>query len=566
MQRVIRNQLLCMIGVMLAMFALGAWAHKFIIDGIMAKPALNIPIFLIFFAAAGLAIMAVYKLKNETLAMQALQVDHAPHKLVQSDPYASPGIVFQEPTLLGHAYRLITEELVKTGRLQIPTGTVHAIITSIDQRINEKKSIIAYFGNLLVFLGLLGAFIGLMRTVGSVGDLIGGMDLSGGGGDGAFAALIEGMKAPLNGMSVGFSSSLFGLATSLVLGAYERFMLTAMKALRNEFEAWLTNVAQLEGSNADDETAGVKDRNQLRAIRRLARLEASLADAQVLGRSTNDAVKDMAASVQALASVIEGQARQRDTSIADLVTQVAVSQRDLMLQVNGMVSALAHERQQTRMALLRVAEAHERLVVTGAQAGGAAAAPAAPAQLSVDEVEFLASFPEPQATGARSLFQRLSRSFNPDAKALGEHQRQTHAIIRDLYASTQRTHHVVQNVVNFLSSRADKERLATAELASQQEQLVAMIETFANRVDAVTEAQKRGQTDLAQQLGEEIRTTRFALEVAMRRLELQVQEQQQVAEEALLASTEAAELAQRTALDVARSGESAPRRRAGGEA
>jgi hypothetical protein len=104
-----------------------------------------------------------------------------------------------------------------------------------------------YFSGLMVFLGLLGAFMGLMKTVHSVSDLIGGMDLSGGSGTDGMAKMIEGMKAPLNGMSVGFSSSLFGLMTSMVLGALERCMTSAMKALRNEFEHWLSNLADLEG-------------------------------------------------------------------------------------------------------------------------------------------------------------------------------------------------------------------------------------------------------------------------------------------------------------------------------
>ncbi|MCI1757365.1 MAG: hypothetical protein LKM31_17220 [Sphingobium sp.] len=81
-----------------------------------------------------------------------------------------------------------------------------------------------YFSGLMVFLGLLGAFMGLMKTVHSVSELIGSMDLNGKELHGRFGKMIEGMKAPLNGMSVGFSSSFFGLMTSMVLGALERFM------------------------------------------------------------------------------------------------------------------------------------------------------------------------------------------------------------------------------------------------------------------------------------------------------------------------------------------------------
>jgi hypothetical protein len=567
MQRTIRNQLLCMLGVLVGMLGLGVWAQDFIIDGIMAKPALNVPIFVLFFGAAFLAINTVWKLKNETLAMQALQVDYAPNRREKLlDPYATTGVVFQEPTLLGHAYRMITEELTKSGRLQIPTTTVQTIISAIDHRISEKKSLIAYFGNLLVFLGLLGAFIGLMRTVGSVGDLIGGMDLSGNAGSGAFAALIEGMKAPLNGMSVGFSSSLFGLATSLVLGAYERFMQTAMKALRNEFEAWLTNVSQLEGTGTEeDASANVRDRGQLRALRKLARLDTAMNQAQAMAISTNEAVKDMSVAMKSLAAAIETQNDQRGDHMADLVAQVAVSQRDLMLQVSGMVSALAQERQQTRVALVKVAEAHEKLTLSSLSQGQVmwpGSRPEAPAA-AVEELGFEAAFPAEPESGARGLFQRLARTFQVDQRALAQHHRQTHAIVRDLYAATHRTHQVVQSVIGHLATRAEKEALATTELAGQQEQLIATLETFAQRMEAVQQSAATAQSEVNDQLAADIRSSRFGLEVALKRLELQLQEQQAIADEALAASAEAITVAQATKAAPAATSEA--RRAAGGE-
>jgi hypothetical protein len=134
----------------------------------------------------------------------------------------------------------------------VSNSTVQTILHDVDQRINDRKSTIIYFSGLMVFLGLLGAFMGLMKTVHSVGDLIGSMDVSGTAGTDSFGKLIEGMKGPLNGMSVGFSSSLFGLMTSMVLGALERCMTSAMKTLRNEFEHWLSNLAALENPHGEN--------------------------------------------------------------------------------------------------------------------------------------------------------------------------------------------------------------------------------------------------------------------------------------------------------------------------
>jgi hypothetical protein len=161
---------------------------------------------------------------------QALQVDFGARSRRLADPYDVPAIIFKEPYLLGEGYRMITEELAKQDTLQITNSTVQLLLHDVDERINDRKSTIIYFSGLMVFLGLLGAFMGLMKTVHSVGELIGSMDVSGNAGTDSFGKLIEGMKGPLNGMSVGFSSSLFGLMTSMALGALERFMTSAMKA------------------------------------------------------------------------------------------------------------------------------------------------------------------------------------------------------------------------------------------------------------------------------------------------------------------------------------------------
>ena len=254
MEQKIRSELLKMTMVMLVLLGLGIYAHEFVIAGIKAKVALNLSIFAVFGLAAGIAFRHVLNLKNEVQALKALKVDYGDRSRRPMDPYKHPAIVFHEPELLGQGYRLITEELGKQDGLQISNATVQVLLHDVDQRINDRKSTLIYFSGLMVFLGLLGAFMGLMKTVHSVGDLIGGMDVSGNAGGDSFGKLIEGMKAPLNGMSVGFSSSLFGLMTSMVLGALERFMTSAMKTLRNEFEHWLSNLAALENPNG--ETAG----------------------------------------------------------------------------------------------------------------------------------------------------------------------------------------------------------------------------------------------------------------------------------------------------------------------
>lgn len=193
------------------------------------------------------------------------------------------------------------------------------LLHDVDARINDRKSTIMYFSGLMVFLGLLGAFMGLMKTVHSVSDLIGGMDLTGGAGVDGMAKMIEGMKQPLNGMSVGFSSSLFGLMTSMVLGALERCMTSAMKALRNEFEHWLSNVADLEASGGaaatnapsselhltvDADFADMRDALAL-SNQQLTALSGTVVSTADHAVETRAAMGDMASSIARLTDSVE---------------------------------------------------------------------------------------------------------------------------------------------------------------------------------------------------------------------------------------------------------------------
>ena len=211
MEKKIRSDLLKMIAIMVGLVGIGIYARDFVIEGIMAKAALNLSIFGLFGVAAGIAFKHVLGLKNEILAMKALKIDYGSQEQRPEDPYKTPAIVFKEPSLLGQGYRMIAEEMGKQETLKISDASAQLILHDVDMRINDRKSTLMYFSGLMVFLGLLGAFMGLMKTVSSVSELIGSMDLNGGAD--SFGKMIEGMKAPLNGMSVGFSSSLFGLLT-----------------------------------------------------------------------------------------------------------------------------------------------------------------------------------------------------------------------------------------------------------------------------------------------------------------------------------------------------------------
>src|SRR3546814_10897382 len=122
----------------------------------------------------------------------------------------------------------------RAGRLSLSTMSMRSLLDTSQARIEESHEISRYVIGLLIFLGLLGTFWGLLETVNAVGSTIGG--LSAGSGDvvALFEKLKGGLQAPLSGMGTAFSSSLFGLAGSLVLGFLELTSAQAHNRFRSE--------------------------------------------------------------------------------------------------------------------------------------------------------------------------------------------------------------------------------------------------------------------------------------------------------------------------------------------
>src|SRR5678816_817658 len=151
---------------------------------------------------------------------------------------ADPGIaIAQRPTLLAPMAAILGGE--RSGRMTISQQTMRHLLDSIATRLDEARDISRYMTGLLVFLGLLGTFWGLIETVSSVGNVIQGLKASGDTGS-IFDSLRDGLAAPLSGMGISFSSSLFGLAGSLVLGFLDLQSSQAQNRFYTELEDWLS--------------------------------------------------------------------------------------------------------------------------------------------------------------------------------------------------------------------------------------------------------------------------------------------------------------------------------------
>jgi len=162
------------------------------------------------------------------------------------------GTVFSRPKSLGHMFELAYDELLRSKSLNISVSTMQNVISGIEARLSDERAQVNYLTGLLIFLGLIGTFIGLMEMVGSVGAIIGGLNTVQGASGETMKTLMANLQVPLNGMAMGFSSSLFGLFGSLVLGLLSRFGTQALNTLKDEFSSWLAGVSHLDSGQRGD--------------------------------------------------------------------------------------------------------------------------------------------------------------------------------------------------------------------------------------------------------------------------------------------------------------------------
>ncbi len=138
-------------------------------------------------------------------------------------------------------------------RFSLSATALRSVLDAIAARLDESRELSRYFTGLLIFLGLLGTFWGLSQTVGSIGDVIRNMTLAGEDFGTAFEGLKRGLDAPLTGMGTAFSSSLFGLAGSLVVGFLDLQAGQAQNAFYTDLEDWLSSQTRLGGGPASIE-------------------------------------------------------------------------------------------------------------------------------------------------------------------------------------------------------------------------------------------------------------------------------------------------------------------------
>jgi hypothetical protein len=202
--------------------------YRQIWNAFLANPGLNAVIIGVLIVGIMLSFRQVIRLYPEVAWVNGFRL-------------ADPGLAVERaPKLLAPMAAILGDRI---GRMAITSQLMRSILDSIASRLDEARDLSRYMTGLLVFLGLLGTFWGLIETVSSVGNVIGTLKVGGDAGS-VFDALKEGLAAPLSGMGISFSSSLFGLAGSLVLGFLDLQSGQAQNRFYTDLEDWLSTTVR----------------------------------------------------------------------------------------------------------------------------------------------------------------------------------------------------------------------------------------------------------------------------------------------------------------------------------
>lgn len=183
-----------------------------------------------------LLIGIIHTFRNVTMLSREVEwLDDFQREDIIAESASTPRLLAPMATMLGEH---------KPERLNLSTIAMRSLLDGIATRLDESREISRYMIGLLVFLGLLGTFWGLLGTVDSIGNVISGLT-AGSAASTAFEELKSGLKAPLAGMGTAFSSSLFGLAGSLVLGFLALQAGQAQNRFYNDLEEWLSGQTKL---------------------------------------------------------------------------------------------------------------------------------------------------------------------------------------------------------------------------------------------------------------------------------------------------------------------------------
>ena len=350
-----RRYLVRMILFLVAVGIVAALLHAPLIDAFMANPALNGVILGAALIGIAFVFQQVFQLAPEAAWIESFRTQ-------------SPGMSVQrEPSLLAPVATLLVERQSGGRQGSLSALSLRSLLDSISVRLEESRDISRYLIGLLIFLGLLGTFWGLLRTVGAVSEVINGLTIESGDLGTVFGNLKSGLQSPLEGMGTAFASSLFGLAGSLVLGFLDLQLGKAQNRFYNELEEWLSSFTRLSGGGVlgEGEHSATAFQQALmeQTAESLDKLQRIMARGEDDRRSANAA---MVALVERL-----GDLSDRLESDRDLLRRLASAQDELRPALTRIADASGGGRDEIVRSHLRNIEAYMARLLEDAGTGRA---------------------------------------------------------------------------------------------------------------------------------------------------------------------------------------------------
>jgi hypothetical protein len=303
-----------------------ALLHERLWTAMLQNPGLNFLICFVLTAGIFYAFTQVLRLYPEIRWVNAFRI-------------ADPGLsISARPVLLAPMATMLRD---RSGSLSLSATSMRSIMDSIASRLDEARDTGRYLVGLLVFLGLLGTFWGLLDTISTVGTTISAIDMRASDSVTVFDELKRGLAAPLRGMGTAFASSLLGLGGSLVLGFLELQASHAHSRFYNQLEEWLSGITELApgGSQTSDYASrqlyaaihdmhrAVLDLNErVSAIPRMDGGGGAPADEAVreLAKGVDQLVRQMRAEQKVVREWVDEQAAQQ-SEVATVLKELAAS-------------------------------------------------------------------------------------------------------------------------------------------------------------------------------------------------------------------------------------------------
>lgn len=313
-----------MLGFLAAVLVLAGLLAQELAMAFAANPLLNSVIFAVLLLGIAWNIRQVLQLRSEVDWLEAFR------NPVLGAPSRPP------PRLLAPMASMFAQR--RSERLSLSAIAMRSVLDGISSRLDETRELSRYATGLLIFLGLLGTFWGLLLTIGAVSDVINGMSVGTGDINALFNQLKSGLSEPLRGMSIAFSSSMLGLASALVLGFLDLTAGQAQNRFYSELEDWLAGATRLSSG-----ALGTEGEGSMPAYVQ-ALLEQSAENMEELHRAISRGEEGRSQASQAMMTLTERLSVLADQMRASqvLMSRMAEAQAQLTPTLQRMAEAASH--------------------------------------------------------------------------------------------------------------------------------------------------------------------------------------------------------------------------------